>query len=122
MAKAIRIHNYGGPEVMSYEDVPTPTPKDGEVLIRQTAIGLNFIDVYHRTGLYPAASLPFTPGSEGAGEVIAVGAGVSAFKPGDRVAYGMSAGADADERVIPEKALVKVPDGIDDDPPAAQML
>ena len=66
MAKAIRIHKYGGPEVMSYEDVPTPQPKAGEVLIRQSAIGLNFIDVYHRTGLYPAASMPFTPGSEGA--------------------------------------------------------
>jgi NADPH2:quinone reductase len=122
MAKAIRIHNYGGPEVMSYEDVPTPQPKAGEVLIRQSAIGLNFIDVYHRTGLYPAASMPFTPGSEGAGEVIAVGEGVTEFKPGDRVAYGMAVGAYAEERVIPAKALVKVPNGIDDDTAAAMML
>jgi len=122
MPKAIRIHNYGGPEVMSYEDVPTPQPKAGEVLIRQSAIGLNFIDVYHRTGLYPAASMPFTPGSEGAGEVVAVGEGVTEFKPGDRVAYGMTVGAYAEERVIPAKALVKVPDGIDDDTAAAMML
>jgi NADPH2:quinone reductase len=122
MAKAIRIHKYGGPEVMSYEDVPTPQPKAGEVLIRQSAIGLNFIDVYHRTGLYPAASMPFTPGSEGAGEVIAVGEGVTEFKPGDRVAYGMAAGAYAEERVVPAKALVKIPDGIDDDTAAAMML
>jgi NADPH2:quinone reductase len=122
MAKAIRIHNYGGPEVMAYEDVPTPQPKAGEVLIRQTAIGLNFIDVYHRTGLYPAASMPFTPGSEGAGEVLAVGEGVAEFKPGDRVAYGMTVGAYAEERVIPAKVLVKVPDGIDDDTAAAMML
>ena len=122
MAKAIRIHSYGGPEVMSYEDVPTPQPKEGEVLIRQSAIGLNFIDVYHRTGLYPAASMPFTPGSEGAGEVIAVGEGVTEFEPGDRVAYGMTVGAYAEERVIPAKALVKIPDGIDDDTAAAMML
>jgi NADPH2:quinone reductase len=122
MAKAIRIHKYGGPEVMSYEDVPTPQPKAGEVLIRQSAIGLNFIDVYHRTGLYPAASMPFTPGSEGAGEVIAVGEGVTEFKPGDRVAYGMAAGAYAEERVVPAEALVKIPDGIDDDTAAAMML
>jgi NADPH2:quinone reductase len=107
---------------MSYEDVPTPQPKAGEVLIRQSAIGLNFIDVYHRTGLYPAASMPFTPGSEGAGEVVAVGEGVTEFKPGDRVAYGMTVGAYAEERVIPAKALVKVPDGIDDDTAAAMML
>ncbi len=86
MGKAIRIHAHGGPEVLSYEDVPTPQPKAGEVLVRQRAIGVNFIDVYFRTGLYAAPSMPFTPGNEGAGEVVAIGEGVSEFKPGDRVA------------------------------------
>ena len=109
MAKAIRIHAHGGPEVMSYEDVPTPRPGAGQVLLRQHSIGLNFIDVYYRTGLYAVPSLPFTPGSEGAGEVIAVGEGVSEFKPGDRVAYSMSLGAYAEERLIDAKLLVKSP-------------
>ncbi|MFL5186809.1 MAG: quinone oxidoreductase family protein [Microvirga sp.] len=122
MAKAIRIYAHGGPEVMSYEDVPTPEPGAGQVLLRQRAIGLNFIDVYYRTGMYAVPSMPFTPGSEGAGEVIAVGEGVSEFKPGDRVAYCMAMGAYAQERVIDAKALVKIPDSIDDDTAAAMML
>src|SRR4051794_3842977 len=122
MAKAIRIHAHGGPEVMSYEDVPTPRPGAGQVLLRQHSIGLNFIDVYYRTGLYAVPSMPFTPGSEGAGEVVAVGEGVSDFKPGDRVAYSMSLGAYAEERLIDAKLLVKIPDAIDDDTAAAMML
>jgi NADPH2:quinone reductase len=122
MAKAIRIHAHGGPEVMSYEDVPTPRPGAGQVLLRQHSIGLNFIDVYYRTGLYAVPSLPFTPGSEGAGEVVAVGEGVSELKPGDRVAYSMSLGAYAEERLIDAKLLVKIPDAIDDDTAAAMML
>jgi NADPH2:quinone reductase len=122
MGKAIRIHAHGGPEVLSYEDVPRPEPKAGQVLIRHTAIGLNFIDVYFRTGVYAAPSMPFTPGNEGAGEVVAVGEGVTDFKPGDRVAYGTRIGSYAEERIIDTDALVKVPDGIDDDTAAAMML
>jgi NADPH2:quinone reductase len=122
MAKAIRIHAHGGPEVMSYEDVPTPQPKAGEVLLRQTAVGLNFVDVYYRTGVYAAPSMPFVPGSEAVGEVLGVGEGVSEFKPGDRVAYSMGLGAYAQERVVDARILVKVPDSIDDDVAASMML
>ena len=106
MAQAIRIYAHGGPEVMSYEDVPAEKPGPGQVLLRQSAVGLNFIDVYYRTGAYTVPSLPFTPGSEGAGEVIAVGEGVTEFAPGDRVAYAMGLGAYAQERVIEARTLV----------------
>ena len=91
MIKAMRVHQTGGPEVMTWEDVDSPTAKAGEAVIRHTAIGLNFIDVYYRTGLYPPpGGLPLTPGSEGAGVVIALGEGVSGLKIGDRVAYALS--------------------------------
>jgi NADPH:quinone reductase len=122
MARAIRIYAHGGPEVMRYEDLETPEPGPGQVVLRQTAVGLNFIDVYYRTGMYTVPSLPFTPGSEGAGEVISVGAGVTEFKPGDRAAYAMGLGSYAQERVIDAKLLVKIPDGVDDDTAAAMML
>jgi NADPH:quinone reductase len=122
MGRAIRIYAHGGPEVMRYEDLETPEPGPGQVVLRQTAVGLNFIDVYYRTGMYAVPSLPFTPGSEGAGEVISVGAGVTEFKPGDRAAYGMGLGSYAQERVIDAKLLVKIPDGVDDDTAAAMML
>lgn len=122
MGKAIRIHAHGGPEVLSYEDSPRAEPKAGQVLVRHTAIGVNFLDVYFRTGVYAAPSMPFTPGNEGAGEVVAVGEGVTAFKPGDRVAYGTRIGSYAEERVIDADALLKIPDGIDDDTAAAMML
>jgi NADPH2:quinone reductase len=122
MARAIRIYAHGGPEVMRYEDLETPEPGPGQVVLRQTAVGLNFIDVYYRTGMYAVPSLPFTPGSEGAGEVISVGAGVTEFKPGDRAAYAMGLGSYAQERVIDTKLLVKIPDGVDDDTAAAMML
>jgi NADPH:quinone reductase len=122
MARAIRIYAHGGPEVMRYEDLETPEPGPGQVVLRQTAVGLNFIDVYYRTGMYAVPSLPFTPGSEGAGEVISVGAGVTEFKPGDRAAYAMGLGSYAQERVIDAKLLVKIPDGVDDDTAAAMML
>ena len=89
MAHGIRIHAHGGPEVLRWEEVPTPDPGRGEVLIRHTAIGLNFIDVYERTGLYPG-SLPLVPGREAAGVVEAVGRGVRTLVPGDRVAYAYS--------------------------------
>ena len=87
MAKAVRVHKVGGPEALVYEPVDLAAPGPGEVRIRQHAIGLNFIDVYYRTGLYKAPGLPFIAGNEAAGEVIAVGPGVTHFHPGDRVAY-----------------------------------
>ena len=123
MTKAIRVHAHGGPEVMAWEDVPTPEPGPGEVLVRHAAIGLNYIDVYFRTGLYKAPHLPVTLGMEGAGTVAAVGAGVAGFSAGDRVAYGTGPiGAYATERVIPADRLVKLPDGIDFTTAAAMML
>ncbi|HQU01988.1 MAG TPA: alcohol dehydrogenase catalytic domain-containing protein, partial [Acetobacteraceae bacterium] len=101
MTKAIRIHAYGGPEVMKWEDVPTPDPGPGEALIHHEAVGLNYIDVYFRTGLYKSPSMPATLGMEGAGTVIAVGADVTDIAPGDRVAYATGPiGAYATERVI----------------------
>ncbi len=87
MTKAVRVHKVGGPEALVYEDVDVPAPGAGEVRIRQHAVGLNFIDVYFRTGLYKAPGLPFIAGNEAAGEVVAVGPGVTNFHPGDRVAY-----------------------------------
>src|SRR5688500_2943474 len=122
MTKAIRVYAYGGLEALRWEDVPVGAPGDGEVRIRQTAIGLNFIDVYQRTGLYPQPSLPFIPGNEGAGLVMAVGPGVAEFKPGDRVAYAMAVGAYAEERLVPADRLVPLPDAISDEIAAAIML
>jgi len=123
MTKAIRIHQAGGPEVMQWEDVPTPEPGPGEVLVRHAAVGLNFVDVYFRSGLYKAPNLPFTPGMEGAGTVVSVGPGVAGFKPGDRVAYGTGAmGAYATERVIAADRLLHLPDAIDFETGAAMML
>jgi NADPH2:quinone reductase len=119
--KAIRVHSPGGPEVLHYEDVDVAEPGPGQVRIRQFAIGLNFIDVYHRTGLYPLPT-PFIPGSEGAGEVVSVGEGVDEFLPGDRVAYAGSLGAYAEERLVPAAQLVKLPGAIDFEVAAAIML
>ncbi len=122
MTKAIRIHANGGPEVMRWEDVPTPEPGPGEALIRHGAVGLNYIDVYFRTGLYKSP-LPTTIGMEGAGTVLAVGDGVTTVKPGDRVAYaGGPLGAYATERVIAADRLVILPDAIDFTTAAAMML
>jgi NADPH2:quinone reductase len=122
MTQAIRIHANGGPEVMLWEDVPTPEPGPGEALVRHEAVGLNYIDVYFRTGLYKAP-LPATPGMEGAGTVLAVGAGVTEVKPGDRVAYaGGPIGAYATERAIAADRLVVLPDDIDATTGAAMML
>ncbi len=122
MAHAIRIHETGGPEVMRWEEVEKPQPGAGEVLIRHTAVGLNFIDVYFRTGLYKAQSLPFTPGGEGAGVIEAVGEGVDTLSTGDRVAYVGPPGSYAEYRTMPAERLVKVPDGIADETAAAMML
>ena len=122
MTKAIRMHANGGPEVMRWEDVPTPDPGPGEALVRHEAVGLNYIDVYFRTGLYKTA-LPATPGMEAAGVVEAVGSGVIDVKAGDRVAYaGGPIGAYATARVIAADRLVVLPDGIDATTAAAMML
>jgi NADPH2:quinone reductase len=122
MAKAVRVHQVGGPEVLTYEDVDVPAPGSGEVRIRQHAIGLNFIDTYFRTGLYKAPGLPFIAGNEAAGEVIAVGPGVTNFHPGDRVAYYYNLGGYATERNIPADKLVKLPDHISYEQGAVLML
>ena len=122
MAKAIRIHKHGGPEVLQYEDVAVGEPGPGQARIRQTAIGLNFIDTYHRSGLYQL-QMPSGIGSEGAGVVEAVGQGVTWVKAGDRVAYaGGPPGAYADVRLVPADRLVKLPEGISDQTAAAMML
>src|SRR5215210_3950491 len=122
MAKAVRVHSYGGPEVLKYEDAEVGKPGPGQVRLRQRAIGVNFIDTYFRSGLYPAPSLPFVLGNEGAGDVVEVGEGVSTLRVGDRVGYVITLGAYAEERVADAKALVKLPDNIDYDTAAAMML
>lgn len=120
--KAIRIHAHGGPEVMQWEDVPTPQPGPGEALVEHTAVGLNYIDVYFRTGLYKSP-LPGGLGMEGAGVVRAVGEGVQGLAVGDRVAYaGGPPGAYATERVISADRLVPLPQGVADQTAAAMML
>jgi NADPH2:quinone reductase len=122
MAKAIRMTRTGGPEVLEYVDVEVGEPGPGEARVRQHAIGLNFIDVYFRTGLYPAP-LPSGLGQEGAGVVEAVGEGVTHVRPGDRVAYaGGPNGAYSEVRIMPAGVLVKLPDGIDFETGAAMML
>ncbi len=122
MTKAIRVHEVGGPEVLRWEDVDIGEPQAGEVRVRHTAIGLNFIDVYFREGTYPSPQMPFVPGMEAAGTVEAVGPDVTTVKVGDRVAYGRDIGAYAEQRVLPAERLVVVPDGIDDKLAAAMML
>jgi NADPH2:quinone reductase len=121
MPYAIRIHETGGPEKMRWEEVRVETPGPGQVLVRNTAIGLNFIDTYHRSGLYPMA-LPATLGMEGAGIVAAVGPKVSGFKIGERVAYAQPIGAYAEWVLRPADRLLKIPAGIDDKVAAAMML
>ena len=122
MTHAVRVHKYGGPEVLTFEDVAAGTPGPGEVLLRQHAIGVNFIDIYQRSGLYKLASFPATLGSEGAGEVVAVGPNVEALKIGDRVAYASAPGGYAEERLVPADKLVKLPQGIAYETAAAMML
>ncbi len=121
-AHAIRIHRFGGPEELNWEPVDVPSPGPGEALIEQTVAGLNYIDVYFRTGLYPLPSFPATLGNEGAGIVRAVGDGVSEVAVGDRVAYCMKIGSYAEQRVVPATALVRIPDGVSDREAAAVML
>lgn len=123
MTRAIRIHRTGGPEVLELDTVPDPAPGPGEVLVRQRAIGINFIDVYHRTGLYALPALPHGIGMEAAGVVEAVGDGVEEFQPGDRVGY-VSAppGAYAELRTVPAKFLIPLPSDVTDEVAAAVLL
>jgi NADPH2:quinone reductase len=122
MAYAIRVHQHGGSDALKYESVDVGAPGAGQIKLKQHAIGVNFIDVYQRTGLYPQASMPFTPGNEGAGEVTAVGEGVTDLKVGDRVAYAGAIGAYATERVAPAAQMVKLPESISYETGAAMML
>jgi len=123
MAKRIQFARTGGPEVLEYVDVTPADPGPGEVRVRNRAVGLNFIDIYFRTGLYPAPSLPSGLGTEGAGEIDAVGEGVKGFAPGDRVAYAQGAlGAYAEQHVLPAEKVVALPEAISFETAAAAML
>jgi NADPH2:quinone reductase len=119
--KAVRVHNCGGPEVLTYDEIPVPEPKAGEARVKIDAIGLNFIDVYQRIGLYPLPT-PFTLGMEGAGVVDAVGDGVTEVKKGDRVAYAMIPGSYGDYAIVPAAKLVPLPPNIDAKTAAGLML
>lgn len=122
MVSAIRVHQLGGPEVLKYEEIDLPAPGPGQVRYKTTAVGVNFIDTYFRTGLYPAPALPFTAGNESAGVITAVGPSVKGLKKGDRVAAVFLLGAYATERVLPAERVVKIPSKIDDKTAAAMML
>jgi NADPH2:quinone reductase len=123
MVKAIRIHEPGGPEALAWDDVEVGAPGPGQVRLRQTAVGLNYIDVYHRTGLYPLPELPCAIGLEAAGVVEELGEGVADLAVGDRVAYASPPlGAYAEARLMPADRLIKLPEGIDDRQAAAMML
>jgi NADPH2:quinone reductase len=119
--KAIRIEGFGGPDVLRLTDVPVPSPGHGQIVVRVLAAGVNFIDVYHRTGLYPNV-LPLVPGMEGAGVVAAVGQGVSLFREGDRVAWANVLGSYAAQALLPAERAVSVPAGLSADTAAAAML
>ncbi len=123
MTRAIRIHEPGGPEALRWEEVEVGEPGDGQVRLAHNAVGLNYIDIYHRTGLYPLPELPVTIGLEAAGTVEAVGPGVGELSPGDRVAYASPpVGAYAQARLMPADRVVKLPDGISDTQAAGMML
>ena len=121
MSRAFVVREYGGPDRLKLEELEVPAPGPGQLRIRNRAIGLNFVDVYQRTGLY-ATPLPFVAGNEGAGEVLAVGQGVTDFAPGDRVAYQGPVGAYADERILPAEKAVHLPANISDEIAAAALL
>jgi NADPH2:quinone reductase len=123
MVGVVRAHEVGGPEVLRFEDVEVGSPDPGQALIRQTAVGLNFIDVYFRSGMYPPPQLPFTPGLEGAGVIEAVGDGVREVQVGQRIAYAAPPiGAYAERRLMAADRLVALPDGVSDEQAAAMML
>jgi NADPH2:quinone reductase len=123
MVAAVRVHKHGGPEVLTFEDIEIPAPGQGQIKIKQHACGINFIDTYFRMGMYPSpVGMPFVAGNEGAGEVVAVGPGVSDFKVGDRVAYVVGLGGYAAERLLPAERTVKLPDNISYEQAAGMML
>src|SRR5690242_15554136 len=123
MVAAVRVHKHGGPEVLTYEDVEIPAPGQGQIKIKTHAAGINFIDTYFRMGMYPSpVGMPFTAGNESAGEVLAVGAGVTDLKVGDRVAYVGPLGGYAAERLVPADRAVKLPDNISYEQAAGMML
>ncbi len=123
MVAAVRVHKVGGPEVLTYEEIELPAPGQGQIRVKQHASGVNFIDTYFRMGMYPSpVGLPFVAGNEAAGEVIAVGPGVSDFKVGDRVAYVVALGGYATERVVPADRVIKLPANISYEQAAAMML
>ena len=122
MARAIRIHEHGGPEKLKFEDIEVGDPGAGEVRVRQRAAGINYIDTYFRSGLYKLPSLPAVLGMEGAGDVVATGPGVTELKVGDRVAYANPIGAYSEERLAPANRMVKLPDAISYETAAAMML
>ncbi|MGD0151914.1 MAG: quinone oxidoreductase [Xanthobacteraceae bacterium] len=123
MVAAVRVHKVGGPEVLTYEEIDVPAPGQGQLRVKQYACGVNFIDVYFRMGMYPSpVGLPFVAGNEGAGEVTAVGPGVTDFKVGDHVGYVTALGCYAGERVVAADRAVKVPDGIGHEQVAGMML
>lgn len=119
--RAIRIHEHGGPEVLTVEDVPAPEPGPGQVRVRVRVAGVNFIDIYHRSGLYPM-DRPFIPGQEGSGEVDAVGDGVDSFAGGERVAWASITGSYAEYAIVPASGLVRLPDSVSFELAAAVML
>src|SRR5437763_10632806 len=123
MVAAVRVNKYGGPEVLTYEEIEVPGPGPGQVRVKNHACGINYIDTYFRSGLYPSPTgLPFTSGNEAAGEVVAIGPGVTDMKIGDRVGYTSALGSHAAERVVPAERLVKLPDTIGYEQAAAMML
>jgi len=123
MVAAVRVHKVGGPEVLTYEEIEIGAPGADQILVKQHASGVNFIDTYFRTGMYPSpVGLPFVAGNEAAGEVVAVGPGVSDFKVGDRVAYVVALGGYAEERLVPADRAVKLPSNISYEQAAAMML
>jgi NADPH2:quinone reductase len=123
MVAAVRVHKFGGPEVLTFEDIEVPAPGPGQIRIKQKACGVNYIDTYFRQGMYPSpVGMPFVAGNEGAGDVVAIGPGVTEFKVGDRVAYVTALGAYAAERVMPADRAVKLPDNISYEQAAGMML
>ena len=122
MVHAIRIHQHGGPETLKWDAVDVPAPTQGQIRVKHHAVGLNYIDTYQRSGLYKLPSLPAVLGMEGAGQVTAVGPGVTEFKVGDRIAYANPMGSYAEERVMPADRAVKLPEGIEYNTAAAMML
>src|SRR5262252_8666766 len=123
MVAAVRVHKTGGPEVLTYEQVDVGAPGPGQIKVKNRAIGVNYIDTYFRMGMYPSpVGMPFVAGNEGAGEVIAVGPGVSDLKVGDRVGYVVPLGGYAAERLLPAERAVKLPGNITYEQAAGMML